>query len=48
VPGIISPRKITVKGAPSGRVAEAMAQAPPLSSDLPQQELGTSRKDGAE
>jgi hypothetical protein len=30
VRGIISPRKITVKGAHSGRVAKAMAQAPPL------------------
>jgi hypothetical protein len=48
VPGILSPRKITVKGAPSGRVAKAMAQAPPLSSDLPRQVLGTYRKDGAE
>ena len=48
VPGILSPRKITVKGAPSGRVATAMAQAPPLSCDLPRQDLGTYRKDGAE
>ena len=30
MPGILSPRKITVKGAPAGRVATAMAQAPPL------------------
>ena len=46
VPGILSPRKITVKGAPSGRVAKAMGAAPTLESDLPRQDLGTYRKDG--
>lgn len=35
MPGILSLRKITVKGAPSGCVAKAMAQAPPLTLIFP-------------
>jgi len=46
VPGILSPVKITVKGAPDGRVFDGAQTAPPLSSDLPWQILATYRKDG--
>jgi len=46
VPGILSPVKITVKGAPAAR--RLLRNRRPLSSDLPRQVLGTYRKDGAE
>ena len=46
VPGILSPRKITVKGAPAAR--RLLRNRRPLSSDLARQVLGTYRKDGAE
>jgi hypothetical protein len=45
-PGILSPLKIIVKGARCARVAGAMAQAPPLSSDLARQDPGSYQKDG--
>ena len=45
VPGILSPRKITVKGAPSGRVFDG-APPPPLSVIFHGKTLGTNRKDG--
>jgi hypothetical protein len=45
VPGILSPCKITLKGAPCGRVARRWAQAPTLECDLARQDLGTYRKD---
>ena len=35
--GIFSPHKVTVKGAPSGRVAKAMAQSATLECDLSRQ-----------
>jgi hypothetical protein len=43
---MISPGKITVKGARIARVAGAMAQAPPLSSDLPRKDPGSYQEDG--
>jgi hypothetical protein len=46
VPGIVSPRKITVKGAPTAR--RLLRNRRPLSSDLAAQVLGIYRKDGAE
>jgi|SRR6516164_6587216 len=46
VPGIVSPSKITVKGAPAAR--RLLRNRRPLSSDLARQVLGTYRKDGAE
>lgn len=46
VPGIVSPRKITVKGALAAR--RLLRNRRPLSSDLARQVLGTYRKDGAE
>jgi len=46
VPGILSPGKITVKGAPAAR--RLLRNRRPLSSDLARQVLGTYRKDGAE
>ena len=46
-PGSLSPRKITIKGAPAARRC-AMAQAPPLTADLPRQDLGTYQEDGEE
>ena len=45
VPGIVSPGKITVKGAPAAR--RLLRNRRPLSSDLARQVLGTYRKDGA-
>ena len=42
-PGILSPRKITVKGA---RVAAAMALRATLECDLPRQDIGTYQEDG--
>jgi hypothetical protein len=44
VPGIVSPGKITVKGAPA--VRRLLRNRRPLSSDLARQVLGTYRKDG--
>jgi hypothetical protein len=46
VPGIVSPCKITVKGAPAAR--RLLRNRRPLSSDLARQVLGTYRNDGAE
>jgi hypothetical protein len=46
VPGIVSPGKITVKGAPAAR--RLLRNRRPLSTDLARQVLGTYRKDGAE
>jgi hypothetical protein len=43
-PGILSPRKITVKGAPDG--ASLAAQGQTLDCDLPRQDLGTYQQDG--
>jgi hypothetical protein len=48
VPGILSPRKITVKGAPSGRVCDDAKTAPPLTLIFPGKTIGTYRKDGTE
>jgi hypothetical protein len=45
VPGIVSPGKITVKGAPAAR--RLLRNRRPLSSDLARQVLGTYRQDGA-
>jgi hypothetical protein len=45
VPGIVSPRKVTVKGTPAAR--PLLRNGRPLSSDLARQVLGTYRKDGA-
>jgi hypothetical protein len=44
VPGIVSPGKITVKGAPAAR--RLLRNREPLSSDLARQVLGTYRKNG--
>ena len=46
VPGILSPGKITVKGAPCARVLR-MAQAPLLTVIFPGKTIGTYRLDGA-
>jgi hypothetical protein len=46
VPGILSPGKTTVKGAPAAR--PLLRNGKPLSSDLARQVIGTYRKDGAE
>ena len=46
VPGILSPRKITVKGARYARVLR-MAQAPLLTLIFPGKTIGTYRLDGA-
>jgi hypothetical protein len=47
VPSILSPRKRSQSRAlPGGRVATAMAQAPPLTLILPGKIIGTYRKDG--
>ena len=46
VPGIVSPGKVTVKGAPAAR--RLLRNRRPLSSDLARQVLGTYRKDGTE
>ena len=46
VPGILSPRKITVKGAPSGRVCDGAQTAPPLSVIFHGKTLGIYRMDG--
>ena len=46
MPGIVSPRKITVKGAPPAR--RLLRNRKPLSSDPARQVLGSYRKDGAE
>jgi hypothetical protein len=46
--GILSPVKITVKGAPCGRVCDGAQTAPPLSSDLPRQDHRHLSKDGSE
>ena len=48
VPGILSPRKITFKGAPSGRVCDGAKTAPPLSGIFPGKTIGTYRIDGAD
>ncbi len=45
-PGILSPCKITVKGARCARVANAMALRATLECDLPRQDLGTYQEDG--
>ena len=45
-PGILSPRKITVKGARCARVAHAMAQAPPLSVIFPGKTSAPIRRTG--
>jgi hypothetical protein len=45
VPGIVSPGKITVKGAPAAR--RLLRNRRPLSTDHARQVLGTYRKDGA-
>ena len=45
VPGIVSPGKITVKGAPAAR--RLLRNRKPLSSDLARQVPGTYREDGA-
>jgi hypothetical protein len=46
-PGILLPPKITVKGAPRGRVFDGAKTAPPLSVILTGKTIGTYRKDGA-
>jgi hypothetical protein len=46
VPGILSPSKITVKGAPAAR--RLLHNRRPLSNDLARQVLGAYRKDGSE
>jgi len=46
VPGILSPDKVTVKGAPAAR--RLLRNRRPLSGDLARQALGTYRKDRAE
>jgi hypothetical protein len=48
VPGILSPRKIPFKGAPSGRVYDGAKTAPPLSGIFPGKTIGTYRLDGAD
>ncbi len=48
VPGILLPRKITVKGAPYGRVFDGAKTAPPLTLIFPGKTIGIYRKDGAE
>ncbi len=48
VPGILSPRKLTVKGAPYGRVFDGAKTAPPLSLISVGETIGIYRKDGAE
>ena len=47
-PGILSPRKIPFKGAPSGRVYDGAKIAPPLSGIFPGKTIGTYRMDGAD
>ena len=44
--GILSPRKITIKGARYARVANADGASATLDADLPRQEIGTCQEDG--
>ena len=44
-PGILSPGKLTLKGAPCGRVLRTALRTA-LDRDLPRQDLGTYKEDG--
>ena len=48
VPGILSPHKLTINGAPYGRVFDGAKTAPPLTVIFPGKTIGIYRKDGAE